>query len=116
MQLNCAHALVGDQFAGRANSSRQVTLIQQQHLAVIATCIGRGIIDPALLRRNIVVFGTNLPALQDRRFRIGDAPLESSGACHPDSNMERVPGVGDISARVNEAGRVRIRDRLFHTR
>jgi MOSC domain-containing protein YiiM len=124
VQIDRATGLEGDRFGGRVNSSRQVTLIQQEHLAVIAACIGRGVIEPALLRRNIVVSGINLLALKDKRFRIGDALLEFSGACHPCSRMERVLGVGGynamrghggITARVIEAGRVGIGDRLFYT-
>jgi MOSC domain-containing protein YiiM len=123
VQINCASGLEGDRFSGRAASPRQVTLIQQEHLAVIAACVGRGEIDPALLRRNIVVSGINLLALKDKRFRIGDALLEFSGACHPCSKMERVLGTGGynamrghggITARVIEAGRVRIGDSLFY--
>ena len=124
VQINCASGLEGDRFSGRADSPRQVTLIQQEHLAVIAACVGRGAIDPALLRRNIVVSGINLLALKDKRFRIGDALLEFTGACHPCSKMERVLGAGGynamrghggITARVVEAGRVRIGDSLSYT-
>ena len=123
VQINCASGLEGDRFSGRADSPRQVTLIQQEHLAVIAACVGRSVIDPALLRRNIVVSGINLLALKDKRFRIGDALLEFTGACHPCSKMERtlgnggynaVRGHGGITARVIEAGRVRIGDSLFY--
>lgn len=123
VQVNCASGLEGDRFSGRADSPRQVTLIQQEHLAVIAACVGRNEIDPALLRRNIVVSGINLLALKDKRFRIGDALLEYSGACHPCSKMERalgsggynaMRGHGGITARVVEAGRVGIGDSLYH--
>ena len=123
VQINCASGLEGDRFNWRAGSPRQVTLIQQEHLAVIAACVGRSVIDPALLRRNIVVSGINLLALKDKRFRIGDALLEFTGACHPCSKMERALGAGGynamrghggITARVIEAGRVRISDNLFY--
>ena len=123
VKINCASGLEGDRFSGRADSPRQVTLIQQEHLAVIAACVGRSAIDPALLRRNIVVSGINLLALKDKRFRIGDALLEFSGACHPCSKMERALGAGGynamrghggITARVIEAGRVHIGDSLFY--
>jgi MOSC domain-containing protein YiiM len=123
VQINKASGLTGDRFSGRADSPRQVTLIQQEHLAVIAACVGIKAIDPALLRRNIVVSGINLLALKNKRFRAGDALLEFTGACHPCSKMERALGAGGynamrghggITARVLEAGLLRIGDRLVH--
>jgi len=122
--INCANGIEGDRFSGGTDSPRQVTLIQQEHLAVIAACVGRSAIEPTLLRRNIVVSGINLLALKDKRFRIGDALLEFTGACHPCSKMERalgaggynaVRGHGGITARVIQAGRVRLGDSLFYT-
>jgi MOSC domain-containing protein YiiM len=63
--------LVGDRFKGRPGSARQVTLIQREHLSVIASVLDRADIDPSLLRRNIVVSAINLLALKDKHFRIG---------------------------------------------
>ena len=100
-----------------------MTLIQQEHLAVIAACLGQESIDPSLLRRNIVVSGINLLALKDKTFRIGDALLEFSGLCHPCSKMERqlgaggynaMRGHGGITARVLEPGLVRLLDTVFY--
>ena len=98
---------------------RQVTLIQAEHLPAIAALLRREAVDPALLRRNLVVAGINLLALRDRRFRIGDALFEGSGPCHPCSRMEEnlgpggfaaVRGHGGITARVLEAGELRVGD------
>jgi MOSC domain-containing protein YiiM len=123
VQINQADGLAGDRFSGRLDSPRQVTLIQQEHLAVIAACVGIKAIDPALLRRNIVVSGINLLALKDKRFRVGDVLLEYTGACHPCSKMERALGAGGynamrghggITARVLEAGLLRIGDLLIY--
>jgi MOSC domain-containing protein YiiM len=123
VSINQADGLAGDRFSGRADSPRQVTLIQREHLAVIAACVGIEAIDPALLRRNIVVSGINLLALKDKRFRAGDVLLEYTGACHPCSKMERALGAGGynamrghggITARVLEAGLLRIGDRLIY--
>ncbi|MFZ1757385.1 MAG: MOSC domain-containing protein [Caldilineaceae bacterium] len=112
--------LVGDRFRGRgAESKRQVTLIQAEHLAAVGSFLGSGPLDPALLRRNIVVSGLNLLALKDKRFRIGDALLEYTGQCHPCSRMEEVLGPGGynalrghggITARVIEGGLIRVGD------
>lgn len=111
--------LAGDRYGGRAGSARQVTLIQKEHLAVIGSTLHRNSIDPALLRRNIVVSGINLLALKDKSFQIGDAVLEFTGLCHPCSKMEKqlgpggynaMRGHGGITARVCEAGTVRLYD------
>jgi len=48
--------LAGDRYAG-TSGKRQVTLIQTEHLTVMASLLGRESIDPALLRRNICVSG-----------------------------------------------------------
>jgi MOSC domain-containing protein YiiM len=123
VQINRGTGLEGDRFKGRSESARQVTLIQQEHLAVIAACVGLESIDPALLRRNIVVSGINLLALKDKRFRIGDVLLEYTGACHPCSKMERelgaggynaMRGHGGITARVLEGGLLRLADRVLY--
>ena len=111
--------LVGDRFSGAATSARQVTLIQAEHLTVIGQLLGRDPIDPALLRRNIVVSGINLLALNGAHFRIGSAVLEGSGGCHPCSRMEEALGTGGynamrghggITARVVTSGWIRVGD------
>jgi len=122
VQINVGTGLEGDRFQGKkAGSKRQVTLIQQEHLSVIASCLNRESVDPALLRRNIVVAGINLLALKDKSFRIGDVVLEFSGLCHPCSKMERqlgaggynaMRGHGGITARVLEAGLIRVGDEV----
>ncbi|MEM1108617.1 MAG: MOSC domain-containing protein [Planctomycetota bacterium] len=123
--------LDGDRYAGKPGSKRQVTLIQYEHLAVIAGCLGRedrtGLDLPGLLRRNIVVSGINLLALKGKTFRIGSsggasggnsgsgggAVLRWTGLCHPCSKMEAalgpggynaVRGHGGITATVESAG------------
>lgn len=119
VQISLGNGLEGDRFKGRASSSRQVTLIQYEHLAVVAACLHRETIAPALLRRNIVVSGINLLALKDKTFRIGNVLLEFTGLCHPCSKMERqlgaggynaMRGHGGITARVLEAGVVGLAD------
>lgn len=108
--------LVGDHYGG---GRREITLIQAEHLAAVASLIGIPRIDPGLVRRNVVVSGVNLVALKDRRFRVGAAVLEYTGPCHPCSRMEEALGAGGynamrghggITARVLERGTIRVGD------
>ena len=109
--------LAGDHYVH--DGKRQVTLIQAEHLAAVAAFVGRHALDPALLRRNIVVAGLNLLALKGRRFRVGGAHLEATGPCEPCSRMEEalgpggynaMRGHGGITARVIEGGLIRVGD------
>ena len=111
--------LTGDRFRGGASSKRQVTLIQAEHLPVVARLLGRDRVDPALLRRNIVVSGINLLALNGAQFAIGSVLMEGTGPCHPCSRMEEtfgaggynaVRGHGGITARVLSGGVIRLGD------
>lgn len=64
--------LINDRYnKGNAASKRQVTLIQSEHLAAVARFLNQESIDPAKIRRNIVVKGLNLNALKGRKFSIG---------------------------------------------
>ncbi len=110
--------LVGDRYKGK-NGKRHVTLIQWEHLAVIAALVGRDSVAPELLRRNIAVSGINLLALKGKRFRVGKALLECTGLCDPCSAMEAtfgtggynaVRGHGGITARILESGIIRLND------
>ncbi len=98
------HGLAGDHKASRAGGKRQVTLIQREHLEVVAKLLGREAVDPALLRRNLVVSGINLLALRDERFRIGGVLFEGTGLCEPCSRMEEVLGVGGYNAMRGHGG------------
>jgi MOSC domain-containing protein YiiM len=114
--------LAGDHHAKSGKeSARQVTLIQAEHLPVIAALCGRADAPPELLRRNIVVSGINLLALKKTPFQIGEAVLEGSGPCAPCSRMEEnlgpggynaTRGHGGITARVIRAGTIRVGDQV----
>jgi MOSC domain-containing protein YiiM len=77
---------------------RSVTLIQSEHLPVIANLVGLEEIDPAILRRNIAVSGINLLALRKESFGIGSAVLRGTGLCAPCSRMEEALGPGGFNA------------------
>lgn len=101
-------------------AKRQVTLVQAEHLPVVAALAGTAV-DPRDLRRNLVVAGLNLASLGGRRFRIGAVELEATGPCHPCSRMEEaigpggfqaMRGHGGITARILAAGVLRVGDEV----
>ncbi|WP_239016265.1 MOSC domain-containing protein [Spiribacter vilamensis] len=98
-----ATGLVGDRYAGRSGT-RAVTLIQAEHLPVIAALAGHSSIDPAITRRNLVVSGINVYALRGERFRVGGVLLEGTGTCDPCSFMEQSLGVGGYNAMRGHGG------------
>ncbi len=103
---------------------RAVTLIQAEHLAAIGSYLGQGPVDPALLRRNLIVDGINLLALRDRQVTIGSAVLQITGPCAPCSRMEEalgqggyaaMRGHGGMTARVISPGRIAVGDPVVPT-
>lgn len=100
-------------------STRQVTLIQAEHLPVIARLARVDGVDPVGLRRNLVVSGINLLALKNARLQVGEAVLEIVGPCQPCSRMEEtigpggyaaMRGHGGMTARVVAGGAIRVGD------
>lgn len=103
-------------------STRQVTLIQQEHLALIAAFARSGAIDPVGLRRNLVVSGINLLSLKNGQLRVGAALLQIVGPCQPCSRMEEVIGPGGyaamrghggMTARILEGGAIAVGDAVI---
>lgn len=100
-------------------STRQVTLIQAEHLGVIATLARVDRVDPVGLRRNLVISGINPLALKNAKLQVGDALLEIVGPCQPCSRMEEtigpggyaaMRGHGGMTARVVTTGAIRVGD------
>ena len=111
--------LRGDRASQRKGGKRQISLIQGEHLDVLARLLRKDRINPATTRRNLAVEGVNLRALARARFRVGDCLLEGTGECHPCSKMERalgdggyaaMRGHGGILARILEGGWVALGD------
>jgi MOSC domain-containing protein YiiM len=108
LSVQSAHALAGRGLEGDRSAlpgkpegdKRQVTLIQAEHLPVIAALAGMAEVRPSDLRRNLVVSGLNLLAAkalfndQPMVLRIGPVVLEVSGPCEPCSRMDEVLGPG----------------------
>lgn len=92
---------IGDH--GRAGK-RAVTLIQAEHFPVIAALSNHDIIEPAQLRRNLVVSGLNLLALRKGLLWVGAAQLEIYGPCPPCSRMEKALGPGGYNAMRGHGG------------
>jgi MOSC domain-containing protein YiiM len=113
------YGLAGDHYASKNNGKRQVSLIQREHLEVVAGILGKVEVRPEWLRRNLVVSGINLYALRDRRFRVGNVVLEGTGTCDPCSRMEEALGPGGYNAmrghggivcRILQTGKIRLGD------
>ena len=111
--------LIGDRYKGNSGR-RQVTLLQHEHLAVLASMLGRTI-EPEVLRRNLLIKGVNLLALKNCQFKIGDAVFQMTGLCHPCSKMENklgsggynaMRGHGGINAQILQGGIIRVGDKL----
>ena len=98
------YGLAGDHYASKSNGKRQVTLVQSEHLEVVARILGKSGVRAEDLRRNLVVSGVNLYALRDRKFRIGAILLEGSGPCEPCSRMEEALGIGGYNAMRGHGG------------
>ncbi|MEO1653508.1 MAG: MOSC domain-containing protein, partial [Bacteroidota bacterium] len=119
VKVSLEEGLMGDHYRGSREKKRQVTLIQEEHIATISSILGMASLSPTLLRRNIVVKGINLLALKNKSFQIGEVILEMTGACHPCTRMEEdlgpggynaVRGHGGITARVRQGGSIRLGD------
>ena len=110
--------LEGDRVAASANPGRrQVTLVQAEHLPIVAGFVGRAAIEPHLVRRNLVVAGINLASLNGTRFAIGDeVVLVGTGPCAPCAKLDELvaPGAfqamrghGGLTAQVEAGGVIR---------
>ena len=102
-------------------SGRQVTFISREFVTQIEQHLGKNGLDPAVLRRNIVVSGINLNALRRQQFWFGEALFEATQLRHPCARMEAEPGpgggvalvgYGGLCAKVLQTGQIAIGDSL----
>ena len=121
VNISIENGLEGDHYRG-SSRKRQITLIQAEHLEVVAKLLGKPQIEHNQIRRNIIVSGINLLALKDKTFQIGkNVTLEMTGLCHPCSRMEEnlgtggynaMRGHGGITAKVLTGGTIHIGDEV----
>ncbi len=115
------HGVEGDVAArGHAGGKRQITIIQAEHLPVIAALVGGAEVTAERTRRNVVVSGINLIALVRLHFAIGEEViLVGTGACAPcakmdaaigDGAFQAMRGHGGITARIERGGAIRVGD------
>ncbi|MEL6169447.1 MAG: MOSC domain-containing protein [Pseudomonadota bacterium] len=83
---------------------RALTLIQSEHLPVIAALSGLDRVAPETLRRNLVVSGLNIGAFRGAALGLGTAVIEITGPCAPCSRMETALGHGGYTAMRGHGG------------
>jgi len=97
---------------------RAVTLLQAEHLPVVAA-LANVEVTADMLRRNLLVEGINLTSLRGRSLAVGGAVLQVTGPCAPCSRMEDILGPGGynamrghggVTAQVTSAGSVSVGD------
>jgi MOSC domain-containing protein YiiM len=121
VRVDSQSGLEGDRFQSTGPERRQLTLVQQEHLPVIASLMGRDKVGPEVTRRNILVSGINLLSLKDQQFQVGECVFHCTGPCEPCSRMNTtlgpgglvaMAGHGGIMASVVKAGTIRVGDQV----
>ncbi len=103
-QAVAGRGLVGDRGEVRPSRVRQVTLIDVAAISAAAAQLGLPTVDPALLRRNLVVEGVDFAAARGQRLRVGEVLLVITGPCDPCARMEEALGEGGFEALRDRGG------------
>ncbi len=103
-QAVAGRGLVGDRGEVRPSRVRQVTLIDAAAISAAAVQLGLPTVDPALLRRNLVVEGVDFSAARGQRLRVGEVLLVITGPCDPCARMEEALGDGGFEALRDRGG------------
>jgi MOSC domain-containing protein YiiM len=125
------YGLMGDRRSTQERTTpqarkREITLLQAEHLPLIAQWGNLDRLSPLDLRRNLIVSGINLLAMRSPfptsslHWQIGDqVQIEITGPCDPCSRMEKelghgvynaMRGHGGMTARVVVGGILRVGD------
>jgi MOSC domain-containing protein YiiM len=102
--VDATSGLEGDRFTSSGPANRQVTFIQQEHMDVVASLMGRDRVDHSLTRRNILVSGINLLSFEGQSFRVGDCTFKCTGPCEPCQRMNITLGPGGLHAMAGHGG------------
>lgn len=97
------YALGGGTWARYPDLEKQLTLIDRDDVAAVATEAGVDL-SPGDTRRNLVTVGLDLPALVGRWFAVGDALLFGMKRCPPCTHLERLTGARLVKAMVHRGG------------
>jgi MOSC domain-containing protein YiiM len=115
-QAQVGRGLLGDHRSATLRTepdrrSREITLIQAEHMPLVAQWVGMASLDAGLLRRNLVISGLNLLSMRspfaDARlvWQLGDEVLlQITGTCDPCSRMEALLGPGGYNAMRGHGG------------
>lgn len=103
VQLVAGRGIKGDHY-DQPDGDRQVTLVLAEDLQRAAADLGREGIDPALVRRNLVIRGIDLHASGRCRVRLGDCLIELTGDCHPCNRMDENLGDGGRRSLADRGG------------
>ena len=127
------YGLMGDRRSQQKRTTasackREITLIQAEHIPLIAKWGNLDDLSPLQLRRNLVISGINLIALRSPfpnlklNWQIGeDVQFELTGPCDPCSRMEKdlgygvynaMRGHGGMTARLLTGGTIHVGDRI----